>query len=330
MWHLINVFTYVWNGQMPTSWRLRFQSASSFHFAAPAVKYLPWQQPRPTARFQMPPASYQQQLPQPFCLFLFVCVCNFEVWRFLSSKKRHRTNCQKFIKCLALKRVRSLDFGSFHFRGTGFWEVTRWIDPTRVGFAGSNSRISLHFLHMVNWAGHYSISNWWFLDHHQLVGIFFFFANAWKGRNSHLAEMDVCLHTHCTFERALQRHLRCKSVLQCKFPLLVSFSQAAIKQSNSECEKCDLHQGHSMSGFIFELLAFESCLKKIDQSEIIHKTQLSMARRNKKTCPGFEGGFESRVLDVKKFPLFSAEWDGPFNNMMYFGEGNHQRWIGWF
>ena len=83
-----------------------------------------------------------------------------------------------------------------------------------------------------------------------------------------------------------------------------------------------------MSGFIFELLAFESCLKKIDQSEIIHKTQLSMARRNKKTCPGFEGGFESRVLDVKKFPLFSAEWDGPFNNMMYFGEGNHQRWIG--
>ena len=186
MWHLINVFTYVWNGQIPTSWRLRFQSASSFHFAAPAVKYLPWQQPWPTARFQMPPASYQQQLPQPFCLFLFVC--NFEVWRFLSSNKWQNELSEVHQMfgtetSSVTRRSRPRILGSYQHR----------IDPTRVGFAGSNSRISLHFLHMVNWAGHYR-SIWWFKRPPTCWHIYFF-CEPLKGRNSHLAEMDVCLHT---------------------------------------------------------------------------------------------------------------------------------------
>ena len=186
MWHLINVFTYVWNGQIPTSWRLRFQSASSFHFAAPAVKYLPWQQPWPTARFQMPPASYQQQLPQPFCLFLFVCVC-FEVWRFLSSNKRHRTNCQKFIKCLALKRVRSLDV-----RGPGFWEVTNRSYKGRIGRIKLEDFSALFAHGQLGWALY--LSNWWFKRPPTCWHIYFF-CECLKGRNSHLAAMDVCLHT---------------------------------------------------------------------------------------------------------------------------------------
>lgn len=219
-------FAYVWNGQIPTFWRLRFQSASSFHFAAPAVKYLPWQQPWPTARFQMPPASYQQQLPQPFCLFLFAC--NFEVWRFLSSNKWHRTNCQKFIKCLALKRVRSLDFGSFHdFEAPDFGKLP--IDPTRVGFAGSNSRISLHFLHMVNWAGHYRISNWWFKRPPTCWHIFFF-ANACEGQKFSFG-CNGCLLAHTVLLKELCSVI-C-DVNQCCSASFPSWSAFWRLQSNS-------------------------------------------------------------------------------------------------
>ena len=187
------------------------------------------------------------------CFHLCVCVC-FEVWRFLSSNKRHRTNCQKFIKCLALKRVRSLDFGSFHdFEAPDFGKLP--IDPTRVGFAGSNSRISLleEILHMVNWAGHYS-SNWWFKRPPTCWHIYYIYIYIFFLRMPGRAEILIWLKwmfacTHCTFERALQRHLRCKSVLQCKFPLLVKLGRQKIKQWM--WIKCDLHQGHSMSGVHF-------------------------------------------------------------------------------
>ena len=244
MWHLINVFTYVWNGQIPTSWRLRFQSASSFHFAASAVKYLPWQQPRPTARFQMPPASYQQQLPQPFCLFLFVC--NFEVWRFLSSNKRHRTNCRSSSNVWHWN-----EFGHSTFEAPDFGKLP----ASDRSYKGRIGRIKLEDFNgfFCTWSIGLGIVAFQTdgLNDHQLVGIYIFLRMPGRAEILiWLKWMFAC--THCTFERALQRHLRCKSVLQCKFPSWSAW-KAAIKQW---MWMCDLHQGLSMSGFIFELLAF--------------------------------------------------------------------------
>ena len=121
--------------EIPTNlWRLRLQSASSFHFAAPAVKYpgspykgAPWQQPWPFRQDFKCRRGVIPDLPLPFFGFC-VCFLRFGVSNFL--KGTELSEVQNFwhpARFRILRRrisIRDSDFGKLPDSY-----------PTRVGFA---------------------------------------------------------------------------------------------------------------------------------------------------------------------------------------------------